>query len=205
MKGDQQNIFPQSDWFLSRKDKEILLHQRSKAIWLTGLSGSGKSTIANHLEKKLYQEGFVTKIFDGDTVRSTLTKDLDFTYEGRMQNIKRIAQINKEFLECGIIIINSFISPAKAMRMMASEIIGKDDFLEVYVKCPLHLCEKRDTKKLYSQARKGKIKNFTGINSFYEAPENPEIVIDNEKGTIDEAVAIIYNYILPKIRLNEPV
>lgn len=200
MKAKFQDIYPESDLFLTRKDKENLIGQRAKVLWLTGLSGSGKTTIANHLEKKLHNEGFLVKVFDGDIVRSKINKELDFSEEGRLQNIKRIAEINREFLDCGIIVINCFISPSVAMRTLAEEIIGKDDFIEIYLNCPLHICESRDVKGLYSKARKGLIKNFTGIGSPYEPPKNPQLEIDTEKKSLSAAVDIIYNYITPKIK-----
>lgn len=203
MKGKDKNIFPRAELFLSRKDKEKFLDQQAKAIWFTGFSGSGKTSIAAALEKKLMQEGFLTKIFDGDIVRDTINKDLDFSGQGRMQNIKKIAEINREFINCGIITINSFVSPTSEMRAAAREIIGADDFIEVFVKCPLSVCESRDYKGLYAKARQGMIKNFTGIDSHYEIPENPDIIIDNETGTIDQAVNTIYQYMLPKIKLSK--
>jgi len=201
MEEKNTNIFPRTELFLSRKDKEKFLHQQAKAIWFTGLSGSGKTTIAALLEKKLFQEGFFTKTFDGDIVRATINQEMDFSEEGRMQNLKKIAEINREFIECGIITLNCFVSPTKAMRSVVRKIIGEKNFIEVFVKCSLHTCELRDSKGLYAKARHGLIKNFTGIDSTYEIPENPDIIIENETGTIDQAVDTIYQFVLPTIKL----
>ena len=200
MKTNPKNIYPESYLFLTRGDKEKLLGQRAKILWFTGLSGSGKTTVAHHLESKLYKDGFLVKTFDGDIVRSEINKEFDFTEEGRLQNIRRIAEINREFIACGIIVINCFISPTIAIRAVAKEIAGADDFVEIYLNCPLKVCENRDTKGLYAKARKGQLKNFTGIDSPYEAPLNPDLEINTETVSLLEAVDIIYNYILPKIK-----
>jgi len=200
MKSKSKNIYPQSHLFLTRGDKEKLLGQRAKILWLTGLSGSGKTSVAHHLENKLYNEGFLVKTFDGDIVRSEINKAFDFTDEGRLQNIRKIAELNREFVSCGIIVINCFISPAIAMRAAAKEIAGADDFIEIFLNCPLEVCEKRDTKGLYAKARKGLLKNFTGVNSPYEPPINPDIEINTANTSLDETVEIIYKFILPKIK-----
>ncbi|MDD3877821.1 MAG: adenylyl-sulfate kinase [Bacteroidales bacterium] len=202
MEENHKEIHPEKYLFLTRSDKEKLIGQKSKALWLTGLSGAGKTTIAVGLEKKLQENGFISKVFDGDIVRSYIHKNLDFSLEGRRNNIEKIAELNKEFIECGIIVINSFISPGIEMRERAREIIGKDDFIEIYLNCPLSICENRDIKGLYKKARKGEIKHFTGVDSPYEAPLNPHVEIDTSKCSKDVAVDRIFGFILPLIKLN---
>lgn len=197
------NIHPIFDRLLQRKDRESRLGQRSKVLWLTGLSGSGKSTIAQHLERKLYNEGFFAQVLDGDNIRSGINSNLNFSPEDRKENIRRISEIAKLYLESGVVTINSFISPTIAIREMAQEIIGADDFIEVYINTPLEICEARDVKGLYKKARKGEIKGFTGIDAPYEAPVNPSIEVKTENMTIDESVEVIYNYLLDVIKLQE--
>ncbi len=189
------------DKYLSRCSKQTLLSQRACSIWLTGYSGAGKTTIACLLENKLHHEGFLIKVFDGDNIRKSLNSDLDYTELGRTENIRRVASINKEFLNCGVIVINSFISPTIAIRQMAKNIISKDDFLEIYIDCPLYICEQRDPKGLYKKARLGEIKNFTGIDSVYEVPENPDLVVPTNEYDIPTSVEMIYRFIINKIRL----
>ena len=172
-----------------REEKEHRLGQRACVIWLTGLSGSGKSTIARRLEQELAKKGFLTQTFDGDIIRTGINSDLGFSEKDRTENIRRIAEINKLFLNCGIICINSLISPTNAIRKMAYDIIGRDNLIEVFVNASLETCEKRDTKGLYKKARAGLIKEFTGISSPYEPPENPDILLNTEKMTVGECVA----------------
>jgi adenylylsulfate kinase len=203
MKKPPENIHPVFDSILSRQSKEALLKQTAKVIWLTGLSGSGKSTIAIELEKKLYEKGYATKLLDGDNVRTGINNNLGFSPEERIENIRRIAEVSKLFLNAGIITINSFVSPTIAIRKMAAEIIGQDDFIEVYVNCPLEICEKRDVKGLYKKARAGEIKDFTGIDAPFEEPVNPGIEIRTNEQTLEESVYKLLNYILPNIAYKE--
>jgi len=184
---------------LNREKQERLLKQHSFAVWFTGLSGAGKTTIACHLEKKIYDLGYLTRILDGDLLRSGINKDLSFKQSDRFENIRRIAEISKLFIDTGVITLNSFISPTKDMRQMARDIIGKNNFIEVFVDAPLHICEKRDVKGLYKKARKGEIALFTGIHSPYEIPENPDIKLNTDIQSIDESVEVCLKYIAGKI------
>lgn len=179
----------------------MLLHQKPKSIWLTGLSGSGKTTIALELKKELSILGYLSYILDGDIVRNTINKDLGFSIEDRKENIRRIAEINKMFLISGVIVINCFVSPTIAIRALAKEIIGKEDFIEVFVNCTLKECEKRDVKHLYEKARLGIIKDFTGISSPYEAPLNPEIILNTNELSILETVNKLKSFVINKIKV----
>jgi adenylylsulfate kinase len=176
-----------------------LLQQRSKVIWLTGLSGSGKTTLARNIEMDLNKRGFLTQILDGDNVRTGINNNLGFSEEDRVENIRRIAEVTKLFIDCGIICINSFISPTKEIRQLAKNIIGEDNFIEIYVNTPLEVCEARDIKGLYKKAREGKIKNFTGIDAPFEAPENPAVEIKTEEMSLEDSVKKCMDVILPKV------
>ena len=167
--------------FYKRKDKESFLNQNSKVIWLTGLSGSGKTTIAIELEKELHQMGYLTQVLDGDNVRSGINNNLGFGEDDRLENIRRIAEISKLFVNCGVITINCFVSPTESIRQIARDIIGSDDYLEVFIDTPLEECEKRDVKGLYQKARKGEIKNFTGIDAPFEIPQQPGLTRKNKR------------------------
>ncbi len=193
------NIHPIFDRLLQRSDREQRLEQRSKVLWLTGLSGSGKSTIAQHLERKLHNEGFFAQVLDGDNIRSGINNNLSFSPEDRAENIRRIAEIAKLYLESGIITINSFISPTKAIRAKAEAIVGPTDFIEIFINTPLAICEARDVKGLYKKARKGEIKGFTGIDAPYEAPENPALDVKTANKSIEISVQEIFEYIVPLI------
>ena len=171
-----ENIHPVFDRILQRKDKELLLQQKSLVIWMTGLSGSGKTTIAIALEQALNKLGHLTQILDGDNVRTGINNNLGFTEEDRTENIRRIAEVSKLFLNCGIITINCFVSPTIAIRKQAKTIIGKANFVEVFVNTPLEICEQRDVKGLYKKARAGEIKNFTGIDAPFEVPLSPKLM-----------------------------
>lgn len=199
MKTKATNIHPLFDRILLRTDKEKFLKQKAKVVWLTGLSGSGKSTIAIGLERKLHAKGFLTQILDGDNVRTGINKNLGFSDEDRTENIRRIAEVSKLFLNCGIITINSFVSPTIAIREQAREIIGKDDFIEVYINVPIEVAEKRDVKGLYKKARAGEIKNFTGIDAPFEEPPNPAIELKTHELSIDDSVEKLYNEIIKLI------
>lgn len=197
------NIYPIFDRMMSRDDKEQLLKQRGMMLWFTGLSGSGKSTVAIALERELHSRGLLCRILDGDNIRSGINNNLGFSAEDRVENIRRIAEVGRLFVDTGIITIAAFISPNNQLRKMAAEIIGKDDFVEVFVSTPLEECEKRDVKGLYAKARRGEIKNFTGISAPFEAPEHPDITLDTSKLPVEESVKILLDYVLPKAVLKK--
>ena len=197
------NIYPIFDRMMSRDDKEQLLNQRGMMLWFTGLSGSGKSTVAIALERELHSRGLLCRILDGDNIRSGINNNLGFSAEDRVENIRRIAEVGRLFVDTGIITIAAFISPNNQLREMAAEIIGKADFVEVFVSTPLEECEKRDVKGLYAKARRGEIKNFTGISAPFEAPEHPDITLDTSKLPVEESVKILLDYVLPKAVLKK--
>jgi adenylylsulfate kinase len=190
----KDNLFIQ-DTRVSRAQREKLLGNDSKVLWFTGLSGSGKSTIASLVQEQLYLSGRHCYMLDGDNIRLGLNSDLNFSEEGRKENIRRIAEVAKLFVDSGTITICSFISPFEIERAKAKEIIGEDNYMEVYVKCSLDECEKRDVKGLYKKARAGEIPHFTGISSPYEEPKNPNIQIDTTSTSIEECV----NHIIIKL------
>lgn len=194
------NIYPIFDRMMTRADKENLLGQHSVMIWFTGLSGSGKSTIAIALERELHSRGIMCRILDGDNIRSGINNNLGFTAEDRMENIRRIAEISKLFVDTGIVTIAAFISPDEAMRKLACDIIGREDFIEVYVNTPLEVCEERDVKGLYAKARKGDIKNFTGISAPFEAPAHPDLCLDTSVLSLKECVDRLLDLILKRIK-----
>lgn len=196
-----ENIHPIFDRLVSRSEREERLRQRSKVLWFTGLSGSGKSTIAQHLERYLFEQGFFAQVLDGDNIRSGINNNLGFSEVDRRENIRRIAEVSRLYVQSGIITINSFISPTIAIRQMAKDIIGTEDFIEIYVNAPLEVCEKRDVKGLYKKARSGQIKGFTGIDAPYEAPEQPDMEIKTDEVSVEEAVEKVYKHILPQIKL----
>lgn len=199
MKDEGQNIYSVFDEIIPRTEKESFLSQTARVVWMTGLSGSGKTTLAKYLERKLQSNGYFTKLLDGDNVRSGLNKGLGFSEADRNENIRRIAEVSKLFLDGGVICINSFVSPTKEIRQMAKKIIGEVDFLEVYINTPLEECEKRDVKGLYAKARKGEIKDFTGISAPFEAPEAPSIEVLTAGKTIEEAGEDFYQKLIPFI------
>ena len=188
-------IYPIFDQMLSRSDKEALLGQKGVMLWFTGLSGSGKSTVAIALERELQKRGLLCRILDGDNIRSGINKGLGFTAEDRRENIRRIAEVAKLFVDTGIITIAAFISPSNDLRRMASDIIGAEDFKEVYISTPLEVCEARDVKGLYAKARRGEIKNFTGISAPFEAPEHPALSIDTSKMSLEDGVKQILAFL----------
>jgi len=185
------NIYPIFDKMMSRKEKESLLGQRGIMIWMTGLSGSGKSTIALGVERELHKRGILCRILDGDNIRTGINANLGFSEEDRRENIRRIAEIGKLFVDTGIVTIACFVSPTKELRQMARDIIGKEDFREVYIATPLSECERRDVKGLYARARRGEVKDFTGISAPFEAPTNPDLCLDTSLMTLDEEVAAV--------------
>jgi adenylyl-sulfate kinase len=188
-------IYPIFDQMLSRSDKEKLLGQKGVMLWFIGLSGSGKSTVAIALERELQKRGLLCRILDGDNIRSGINKGLGFTAEDRRENIRRIAEVAKLFVDTGIITIAAFISPSNELRRMASDIIGAEDFKEVYISTPLEVCEARDVKGLYAKARRGEIKNFTGISAPFEAPEHPALSIDTSKVSLEDSVKQILTFL----------
>lgn len=197
----QENIHTIFDRLLSRGDREQRLMQRSKVLWLTGLSGSGKSTIAQDLERQLHNQGFFAQVLDGDNVRSGINNNLGFSIEDRRENVRRIAEVAKLYLNSGIISVCSFISPTVEIRNFARSIVGEADFVEVFINTPLEICESRDVKGLYKKARAGEIKGFTGIDSPYEAPQDPVVEILTENLTVEESSKMILDKIYPMIKL----
>ena len=197
----QENIFPVFHKIIKREDKEYKLKQKARVIWFTGLSGAGKTTLAKRLEEELFTRNFLVQILDGDNIRSGINSNLSFSDEDRTENIRRIAEVSKLFLNCGIIAINSFISPTHEVRQMAKDIIGEEDFIEVYINAPLEICEQRDVKGLYAKARRGEIKDFTGISSAYEVPSQADIEIRTDLMDIETCVEKLLQFILPKITL----
>lgn len=194
------NIYPIFDRMLARQDKEELLGQHSVMIWFTGLSGSGKSTIAIALERELHKRGLLCRILDGDNIRSGINSNLGFTETDRVENIRRIAEVSKLFIDAGVITIAAFISPNNDIREMAATIIGEEDFLEIYVSTPIEECERRDVKGLYAKARKGEITNFTGISAPFEAPDHPALMLDTSILSLEESVNKLLALILPRIQ-----
>jgi len=178
-----------------------LTQQRATVIWMVGLSGSGKSTLACSLENNLFEMGYITKLLDGDNLRSGINNNLGFTNEDRTENIRRAAEVSKLFAECGVVTICSLISPTAAIRSMAREIIGEELFYEVFVNCPLEVCEERDVKGLYAKARKGEIKKFTGIDAPFENPIDPSLEIRTDLHSVEVCQTQLLNNILPKIKI----
>ena len=197
---NKQEIFPDYSTIIQRKDKERFLNHHSRVIWLTGLSGSGKTTIGSLLERKLFDMKYLSQVLDGDNIRSGINNNLSFSVEDRNENIRRIAEVSKLILNSGIIVINCFISPTNTIRQTAKEIIGEENYIEVFINAPLAVCEERDTKGLYEKARKGEIKNFTGIDSPFEVPVNPDIELRTDKLSIEESVDKVLEYILPYLK-----
>lgn len=189
-------IYPIFDKMLSREDKEQLLHQRGIMIWMTGLSGSGKSTVAIGVERELHKRGILCRILDGDNIRAGINSNLGFSEEDRRENIRRIAEIGKLFIDTGIVTIACFVSPTLELRQMAREIIGEKDFREVYIATPLEECERRDVKGLYARARRGEVKDFTGISAPFEPPAAPDLNLDTSRMTLEEEVKAVVGLIV---------
>lgn len=194
-----ENIHPIFDQLVSRVEKEEFLNQKAKMIWLTGLSGSGKSTVAKGLEKALFAKGFYVQVLDGDNIRTGICNNLGFSDDDRKENIRRISEVAKLFIEAGVVTICSFVSPTQSIRKIAQDIIGENDHIGVFIDAPIEICEKRDVKGLYKKARAGEIKNFTGIDAPFERPTNPNLVIKTEKQTIEESVRQVLEFVLPLI------
>jgi len=196
------NLYPIFDRVLGRTDKEAKLKQRGRVIWLYGLSGSGKSTLAIALERRLHAEGVTTHLLDGDNVRTGLNRDLGFTDADRSENIRRISEVAKLFVQAGVVVIAAFITPQRAHRQLARSIIGVDDFLEVYVAASFETCAKRDPKGLYAKASAGGVKQFTGKDSSFEPPTSEDIdalTINTEAGTAADSLAQLHSAVLPRI------
>jgi adenylylsulfate kinase len=187
---------------VTRERRNQSNNHQSVVLWFTGLSGSGKSTLAHVLEEKLFNKGCKTLVLDGDNVRHGLNSNLDFSDDGRKENIRRIGEVAKLMLESGLIVMTAFISPFREDRVAVRNLISNSDFIEIYCKASLEICEARDVKGLYKRARAGEIKNYTGIDSPYEAPDNPELIIDTDKETLDESVSRIYSFLERKAIIN---
>ena len=184
---------------VTKQRRNKLNNHKSVVLWFTGLSGSGKSTLAHALEEKLFQKGCRTFVLDGDNVRHGLNSNLDFSDADRGENIRRISEVSKLMLEAGLIVMTAFISPFTEDRNTARNLIKNDNFIEIYCKASIETCEKRDVKGLYKKARAGKIKNYTGIDSPYEAPVNPELIINTDKESLDESISKILSYLQENI------
>ena len=197
-----ENLFSSKHELISREDKEKLLNQKGVCLWLTGLSGSGKTTIAKTISKKLHKKGIITQVLDGDNIRIGINNNLSFSEEDRLENIRRTSEIGKLFVESGIVTICCLVSPTKKMREKAKSIIGASDFYEIYIATNLQECKKRDTKGLYEKAIRGEIKNFTGISAPYEKPNSPNLVVPTENVSIEESSEILYNFTIPLITKN---
>ena len=195
-----ENIYPIYDRMMTRQDKESLLGQRGIMIWFTGLSGSGKSTVAMGVERELHAQGILCRILDGDNVRAGINNNLGFSAEDRIENIRRIAEIGKLFVQTGVVTLACFVSPTNDIRQMARKIVGEEDFLEVYISTPIEECERRDVKGLYARARKGEVKNFTGISAPFEAPVSADIDIDASKIPLEESVRKLTELIIKRVK-----
>lgn len=193
-----ENIHTTFDRILQREDKEKLLNQKGLVVWMTGLSGSGKTTIAVVVEQMLAKKGVLTQVLDGDNIRSGINNNLSFSDEDRKENIRRISEVSKLFVNCGVVTLNCFVSPTKDIRQQAKNILG-EDMVEVFVNTPFEECEKRDVKGLYAKARAGEIKNFTGLDAPFEAPEKPFLDVKTVGRSVEDCAKQIYNAVLPLI------
>ena len=195
------NLFPISDRLLKQSDRESLVGQSAKGIWMCGLSGSGKSTLATALERKLFSQKRLVYVLDGDNIRTGLSSGLSFSDEDRRENIRRIAEVSKLFVDAGVISINSFITPNADLRKMARNTIGKDNLVEVYVKASFETCMKRDVKGLYAEADKGLVPQFTGKDSGFEEPTDSDLVIDTEAQSVEESLELLFQFVSPLIEI----
>lgn len=199
-----ENLHPTHDRLLPRAEKEARLRQRARVVWLYGLSGSGKSTLANGLERRLHAEGFTTHLLDGDNVRGGLNRDLGFSDADRAENIRRVAEVAKLFVQAGVTVIAAFITPQRALRQLARGIIGAEDFLEVYVAASFEACARRDPKGLYARAGAGQVRQFTGRDSVFEppAPDEAALVLDTEAGPLEQSLEKLHAFVAPRLRLS---
>ncbi|HEV3273150.1 MAG TPA: adenylyl-sulfate kinase [Candidatus Methylacidiphilales bacterium] len=195
------DIHPIYDHMLSRTEREKKLRQRAKVVWLYGLSGSGKSTLATALEGRLFAEGFVTTHLDGDNVRDGLNRGLGFSDADREENIRRVAEVSKLFVQSGVICVNSFITPRESLRQLARGIVGETDLLEIYVECSFETCRKRDVKGLYKRVDAGLVPNFTGKESAFEPPARPDLVLNTETAKAEDSLESLYSFVLGQIRI----
>lgn len=195
-----EHIYPIFDQTLTRQDKETLLNQRAVVIWMAGLSGSGKSTLAKGLERELHSRGHLTELLDGDNLRSGINNNLGFSEADRLENIRRSAETAKLFLQAGLVTICSLISPTEEIRNLARNIIGAEDFFEVYINAPFAVCAERDVKGLYKKALNGEIKNFTGLDAPFEAPANPDLEIKTDLNDYSDSLQKLLDAVLPHIK-----
>ena len=194
-----ENIIPHNHK-IAKLDRNAGNKHKSLVVWFAGLSGSGKSTVANALEQKLHEEGYKTYILDGDNIRVGLNKDLDFSESSRKENIRRIGEVSKLMADAGLIVLSAFISPFKSDRQTVRDILDDGEFLEVFVNCPLEVCEQRDVKGLYKKARNGEIKNFTGIDSPFEAPDQPDVEVKTNEEELQISVDKVFNKIIERVK-----
>jgi adenylylsulfate kinase len=194
------DIYPIHEQMLTRVEREAKLKQRAKVVWLFGLSGSGKSTLATALERGLFADDFTTTLLDGDNLRTGLNKGLGFTDSDREENIRRVAEVSKLFLNSGVICLNSFITPKESLRAMAREIIGAENLLEIYVECSFETCRKRDVKGLYKKVEAGQVANFTGKEQAFEPPAAPHLVINTENTPLGQSLETLYSFVLGHVR-----
>ena len=195
------HIHPIFDQMLGRQDKETLLKQKAVVIWMVGLSGSGKSTLAKALEMELHKEGFLTQLLDGDNLRTGINNNLAFSEADRLENIRRAAEVSKLFLNCGIITICSFISPTEEIRKIATDIIGNEDVRVVYINAPFEVCAQRDVKGLYKKALNGEIKNFTGLDSPFDAPVNPALEIKTHEQSLEASLVQLLDFVKSEVKV----
>ena len=195
----EKNVIPHSH-VITKKERQAANKHRSLVIWFTGLSGSGKSTLAGKVEELLFRQGIKTYILDGDNVRTGMNNNLGFSPEDRKENIRRIGEISKLFVDAGIVVLTAFISPYRSDRAIVKKLLGEEEFIEVFVKCPVDVCEQRDVKGLYKKARAGEIKDFTGINAPYEEPEHQKRTVEANRMSVEEAVGEIYQNIIALIK-----
>lgn len=196
-----ENIYPIYNRMLSRQEREKMLGQRGVMVWFTGLSGSGKSTVALGVERELHRRGILCRILDGDNIRAGINSNLGFSPEDRRENIRRIAEVGKLFVDTGVVTLACFVSPTEEIRQMAREIVGADDFMEVFVSTPIEECERRDVKGLYARARRGEVKEFTGVSAPFEAPQHPALSIDTSVLPLEESVGRVVEMVVRASKL----
>ncbi len=196
-----ENIYPIENRMLSRQEREKMLGQRGVMVWFTGLSGSGKSTVALGVERELHRRGILCRILDGDNIRAGINSNLGFSPEDRRENIRRIAEVGKLFVDTGVVTLACFVSPTEEIRQMARQIVGADDFKEVFVSTPIEECERRDVKGLYARARRGEVKEFTGVSAPFEAPQHPALSIDTSVLPLEESIARVVEMVVKASQL----